>query len=199
MERPISESSVPHPGYWRYVQAVNGHEFKHQSLKWLMVEIRKQREAMIATGHEGYDLEPGWQARVLHEICQQAGGNVPCEDYNPDTGTVNKRWLGITDMLRFLQTMGPWVAAGRPFVEDAEAKRRGEICLTCPKHQHIGCFGCHGILNEVISFLGHEPDQRLKGCEVCGCACAASVHIPLEFMQYPDLQFPSWCWKVTPK
>lgn len=198
--RPISEKSVPHDG-WRYKQPHSEREFGYPSLKWHMKEIRIHREAMHAMGHGNdlYDLAPGWQNRLLNEICVQMDGDCPCEEYDPDTGKPTRKWLGVTDVRRWWNTVKDWRSQGRPFVEESEAIRRADICKKCIKNQRVeACMGCAGILGEVSTFLSGMKtiqDDDLHVCTQCHCFLRAKVWLPLDVVDNTGAEFPDWCWQ----
>jgi hypothetical protein len=196
--RPINEKSVPHNG-WRYTQPKSELAFHRPSLKWLVKDIRIHREAMLQSGEppQDYDLAGGWQERLLHDICLQMDGDCPCEEYDPETGKSARKWLGLTDMVRFLDTVRKWLAQGPRWESKEEAKRRAEICLQCPHHQYVSCFGCRGLLQEVSAILGKpqgEVDTRLQGCAKCGCQLAVKVYMPKDAMADPSIEWPQKCW-----
>lgn len=196
--RPINEKSVPHNG-WRYKQPHSELEFQRPSLKWMRKEIRIHREAMHAMGEdkELYDLAPGWHERLHHDICVQMDGDCPCEEYDPDTGKATRKWLGVTDMVRFLGTVRKWASSGPRWESLEEAKRRAEICLKCPHHQYVSCWGCKGLLKEVSQLLGKpegEVDTRLQACNKCGCQLAVKVYMPKDVLQDDGIEWPSHCW-----
>lgn len=198
--RPINEKSVPHNG-WRYKQPHSELEFQRPSLKWMRKEIRIHREAMHAMGEdkELYDLAPGWHERLHHDICVQMDGDCPCEEYDPDTGKATRKWLGVSDVRRWWNTVKDWRAQGRPFVEEAEATRRAEICKKCIKNQEVAaCFGCHGLLGEVGTFLSGMKtleDDKLHVCTQCHCFLRAKVWLPLDVVDNTGIEFPDHCWQ----
>lgn len=200
--RPINEKVVPHDG-WRYKQPNSDREFSRPSLKWLVKDIRIHREGMHATGHEPemYDLAGGWQERLMHDICIQMDGDCPCEEYDPNTGKSARKWVGLTDMVRFLDTVRKWLQNGLGWESKEESRRRAEICLQCPHHQHVACFSCKGILNEVSTLLGkpaNEIDTRLQGCAKCGCQLSVKVYLPKDAIADPNIQWPQKCWMTEP-
>jgi hypothetical protein len=198
--RPINEKSVPHGG-WRYTQHHSEREFHYPSLKWLVKEVRIHREAMHATGHDPalYDLTGGWQERLMHEICLQMDGDCPCEEYDSETGKPTRKWLGVTDVRRWWNTVKDWRAQGRPFVDESEAIRRAEICKKCNKNQRVdGCLGCHGIAGEVASFLTGMKSLKeddLHVCAQCHCFLRAKVWLPLDVVDNSGVEFPDHCWQ----
>lgn len=95
------------------------------------------------------------------------------------------------------------------FVEQEEAERRAEVCLTmndgkaCPYNRKDACFGCDGIYTLVkIWFRGKKTtkDDRLFACNVCGCLNSAQVHVQSDILlagTKPVIaaQYPLGCWK----
>jgi hypothetical protein len=196
--RPVNLHDTPSGARWTYQQPSTQKLFSEPSMKQLTAVVQKHRDAMLAVGRdeEDLDLRPGWYERFLHDVCIHMNGKARCEEYTTVDGKPTRRWIGINDLKRFLQTASRWKVTGFQWLEGEEPARRAEICLKCPKHDELQCFSCHGILTEVAELLGKQPDTRLKGCQVCGCACSVSVHIPLEVMQYPELanEWPEGCW-----
>lgn len=199
--RPINEKSVPHNG-WRYKHPNSDREeFKYPSLKWLVKEVRVYREAMIQSGFppEQFDLAGGWQERLLNDICLYMDGDCPCEEYDPDTGKSARKWLGLTDVRRWFSTVQNHREQGKPFVDEAEAIRRAEICKKCVKNQRVdACFGCHGLLGEFSAFLSgmkSMDDDNLNVCSSCHCFLKVKVWLPLDVVDNQGLEFPEWCWQ----
>jgi hypothetical protein len=97
-----------------------------------------------------------------------------------------------TKALRFLRTAISWAASSAKFVPQAEAERRAAICVGCPMNQDISCGGGCGftkLLNAALKLFNKETSRsaELRSCGICGCLNSASVWIPLEVMDYPEL------------
>lgn len=205
--RIINQNSAPQ-GYWDYHHPVSDIHFNRQSLKWLVKDVRIHREAMIATGSTdpAFDLRPGWQDRLFHDMCEQAGGKLPCEEVD-ENGKPLRKWLGVTDVRRWWNTVKEWRSQGKPLVSQQEAEERASVCRGCRHNVDVaGCEGCSGLLGEVGAFLSGMKtlkDDDLKVCDLCHCYLKAKVWLPMDCVDNEGVDFtlaPSNCWqlKVSP-
>lgn len=198
--RPVNIHDTPSGARWTYLQPSTQKPFSCPSMKQLTKAVQDHRDAMISVGRteEDLDLRPGWYERLLNDVCVHMNGKARCEEYTTSDGKPTKRFISIRDVTRFLGVVKNWVVEKGPkWVSTEEANRRAEICLTCPKHQYIGCFGCHGVLEEVSQVLGKatsEVDTRLQGCQICGCQLSVKVYMPKEVMRDDSLEWPDHCW-----
>jgi hypothetical protein len=197
--RPVNIHDTPSGARWTYEQPSTHKRFSEPSMKLLTKAVRKHREAMVDLGRteEDLDLRPGWYERLLHDVCTHMNGKARCEEYTTEDGKPTKRWVGLTDMTRFIGTVRKWVASGGKWESAEEARRRAEICLQCPHHQYVSCFGCRGILKEIAEVLGKpesEVDTRLQGCGLCGCQLSVKVYMPKDTVTDPSIPWPEQCW-----
>jgi hypothetical protein len=197
--RPVNAHDTPSGSRWTYLQPATQKPFSEPSLKQLGIAVRKHREAMLSTGRseEDLDLRAGWYERFLNDMCLYMNGKCRCEEYTTADGKPTKRWIGLSDLRRFTSTVRKWAASGGQWGSKEEALRRAEICLSCPYHQHVSCFGCHGLLQEVSELLGKptdEVDTRLQGCGHCGCALSVKVYMPKDVLRDDSIPWPSHCW-----
>lgn len=197
--RPVNAHDTPSGARWTYQQPCTQKAFSEPSLKQLGQVVRKHREAMLEVGREEADLDlrPGWYERFLNDMCHHMNGKCRCEEYTTEDGKPTKRWIGLTDLVRFLGVARKWIAGGGKWEAKEEALRRAEICLQCPHHQYIGCFGCHGLLKEVSELLGKPPDEvdtRLQGCGLCGCQLSVKVYMPKDVLRDDSIPWPTHCW-----
>lgn len=116
-----------------------------------------------------------------------------------------------TDTRITFERVSNWVKAvatkvftGEPYVDQAEAERRANICVACP-YNVLVMGGCGGGCQKIVELftpgmakLKTEQDTRLKSCAICGCYNRVAVHFPLALLDSSDTAspHPSWCWKV---
>jgi len=162
-------------------------------------------EIAIHRARNSLDLSPGWQDRVVSEMCAQNGWTgAVCFDREADAS----QGISSGDVKNFLNVLGNVLASGGSLVEQEEAERRAAICTECPQNIEVpGCLGmCPGsvaklLLRFAAAFQGRtlqtSRDAELKSCGVCGCANAAQVHVSLETLARVrgDFVFPAPCWK----
>ena len=123
--------------------------------------------------------------------CRFVGDDAPVE-------LQRERSFGLAEVWRFVKAMAAWTANGCTLVPQAEAERRASICAQCPRNIEVpACLGCNGVAAalEAITSRSTSQDDRLKGCELCGCVNKIAVHFPLETVDKSVL-FPQWCWKA---
>lgn len=137
----------------------------------------------------GYDLAPGWEDRLEHDVVEQ----------NPELDA--KRPISFDDVKRCANTLKQWHDAGSPLVTVEEAERRAAICVTCPKNRRVhGCMGCSAagtVLEWIVGERKTSQDEKLKQCIVCGCNLSTKLLFPLEVTDSTGLRFPDWCWAKT--
>lgn len=110
-----------------------------------------------------------------------------------------ERSFGLAEVWRFVKAMATWTAKGCALVPQDEAERRASICAQCPRNVDIpACMGCSGVAAalEALTSRSTTQDDKLKGCEVCGCVSKLAVHFPLETVD-TSLTYPTWCWKQS--
>jgi hypothetical protein len=186
----VSRPGQGTPNEWRYVQPETGAVFHAFSYWELADKVRKHRAAM------NLDLAKSWEDRFQDDLCRQ-NEEAPCHG-RVDTKKDSRR-LTLQDLRRFMSTISKWDGT---LVAREEAERRAAICIACPKNQSVrGCWGCAGLLKEVVKFLqgkkGTTVDSALESCGVCGCVLRAKVWMPLDTKD--GLEYPSHCWqRATP-
>lgn len=138
-------------------------------------------------------------------------GATNCAAYDPnDSGAPQAtRRVTINDAINFTQVIGAGIknalAGGRSgFVDQAEANRRAQICLVCPKNVTVeGCTSCRNLINWIAQVVGKKTtplDGSLNGCAVCGCELRTAVHVELDIQRKGitpemDQEFIPGCWK----
>lgn len=195
--RKIIDKTLTPPGGWRYRQPESGAVITAGDWNTLIERVKAHRLA------NNYPLGLHFVQEVEESLCGELpDGSTDCLDTNPEQAPKRKITLG--DLRTFLQVMEKWVSSGAKFVPQEEAERRAGICSQCPMNQHVeGCFGCKGItalITTILGAMGTSYDAKLSGCQVCGCALRAAVHIPLsaQLAGTRGLVFPEHCWKATP-
>lgn len=125
-----------------------------------------------------------------------------------EAGTVlsGARRLSFAEIVAGTVTIGAWLLKGAKKVDQAEAERRGAICLACPFNQNFdGCTTCaeKDLREAISSFMGASKtpfDANLHSCGICGCTLKAAVWFPKDLLVKhadPDslAAAPSFCWK----
>jgi hypothetical protein len=189
----VNKSLVPSGGF-RYTEPASGVQFRSLSWNDLASSVRKHRIA------NGYPLPPGWEKELEAEVCKQYEPGT-CM-YVDETPNAEVRSITVSDVKNFLLVASTWMAKGGKFVEQSEAERRANICVSCSKNQEIvGCSGCNNLVSTISGVVGGRgtgQDPFLKGCAVCSCSNKAQVHLPLEILHKgvtDNMEFPEHCWK----
>ena len=125
---------------------------------------------------KGGDLAPGWQERVVADICEKH--KLPgCLE-----GAAPLRRVRVTDMMRFLKAVKAWYSKGGEPVPRELAEERAAVCAKCPFNVDIkGCGACLSVARTFfpeIAKLSTAADKQLKACNVCGCQNRISVWVP---------------------
>jgi hypothetical protein len=151
-----------------------------------------------------YQTGPELDREIQEQICSRlsaAGRAQFCRDCDTIAAV---RSLDRNDVKHFLQVAKSWLLKPA-FVSQIEANRRAEICASCPKNLPIaGCRSCQNLVKWTLGLVGQRStpfDEKLGGCEVCGCGNQAQVHLPLAVLakgNTPEMEYPSWCWKLHP-
>jgi len=85
------------------------------------------------------------------------------------------------------------------FVSEAEAAKRAEVCLRCPKAGPMekGCSTCRNAVTALRETVlrGRKPDKRLACCSVLGMDLQTAVHI--DDARLNDNELPPGCWRRT--
>lgn len=193
MIKIIHPERVPNGGGFVYVQPESGLEFKHARMEYLIAQIKKHRLA------NNYPIGTNFEQEIEAAVCNR--NPELCKDMAMQP-TVQ---LGLADILRGTRVIGEFVAKGMPFVSDTEADRRAATCSNCTFNMdyHKPCAACGGLAELVTGIVGGRKtkyDGKLKACNVCHCANAAQIHIPLEILRKGvtsemDTNWPENCWK----
>lgn len=192
MQSPRNPKIVPPGSRWKYTEPANGVPIEANHMKAFLSAAFKMREA------NGLYTGTGWEEEVLDLMCQQHPEFDCMEVGVPD------RPFTLADIRRFGVSVANWIASGGQWVSQEEADRRSSICLTCPHNTTVtGCWGCHGIMDWLVSILGGRKtanDAHLHGCDICSCALRAKVHLPLGVIDNSGLEtkLPEWCWMKEP-
>lgn len=114
-----------------------------------------------------------------------------------------KEKIDATDILRFFQSAAAWVKNGGKFVSEDLARKRAEVCLTCPLNNKGGvrgrCPTCYVL--RAVSFMNEALNSRkfngLTYCSVCGCDLNIKVNIPIDSIVNHGIDYPEYCWQRT--
>jgi hypothetical protein len=196
MLRLLRRDVVPKNG-WVYTHESTGTTIKAKSWNELVKRVRGYRVA------NGITLGPNFEEQIGEDVCKQQGwGDPVCVEQEPPS--VEKRQLGVMDVVNFLKVVKHWLLNNPTLVEPEEADRRAAICAACPYNvDAVGCFGCTniaGLMFDVIKERATPHDGQLKNCQVCGCVNRAQVWVPKETLDQgvsPEMreEFPAHCWK----
>lgn len=180
---------------WVYKQPETGYVIRAIVWSDLLQKVRLHRLA------NGIPCNIGWEKEFENEVCELMKlSDRWCQPVNED-GTVTRQ-VGFGDVVNFLKVLTAWLPK-REWVSQEEADRRAAICAACPHNVEVaGCSACQNIVREITEFLGDRAtgyDEKLKGCNVCGCSNRAQVHVPLDVLHKgvsEKMQFPEACWKT---
>lgn len=184
------------PGGWKFKEERSGITFPLDgspiaSLPSVMDQIEAHR---MGTGG---DLNPGWEDRVIDEMCKQNPSHKCIQDEERKPRRVNWR-----DVKRFLVVLDAHIQDGMKHVPQEEAQRRENICMRCPmRSAESFCWGCKGmgkLAEKVLQGKHTENAATVGSCYVCGCMLKAKVWFPLEVLKRDGLEYPSYCWMSNP-
>lgn len=191
---PTSRTKPPRGGFWIYTHPISGTKFRASQLNAILVSIRKHEE------DNGYPIQSN--SEIESQLC--VNHPFSCSENPP----VAPRRLHLSDIVHGTKVIASFKRAGSPLVDQEEAERRAGICINCPRNVDYAkpCSGiCQELVDLVKSLVGGAAtkyDSMLKACDICGCANAAQVHVPIEFLSKgvtPEMmvQFKtvSTCWK----
>lgn len=184
----LNEELLTPPGGWRYEQPETGVVMRATTLKDLVGQVVSHRENNgLKIGNAGQDVVD-YLCTKMPELCSESQ-------------QIADRSFSLHDVMAFLRTIKNLMAQGGGMVPLEEAKRRADICVSCPHNKKVaGCYGCQNIAGKVTELLGGRDTghgDSVKQCAVCGCSIAAKVHFPLEVLkqsQAGGYEFPDWCW-----
>jgi hypothetical protein len=190
------------PGGWTYTQENSGLKVTGGNYAELRERVRVHRD------NNRYANGPQLDEEIQTQICEKMR-----EEDRPrwcvDPAALPKpsvpfRSVSVHDVRNFLRVLGGWVKGGFQFVDQGEANRRAELCANCPKNVPItGCAGCSHIAPLLTQTIGQRRtpfDDRLEGCEACGCSNRAQCWIPYSVLKEGITSSMVWpadyaCWK----
>lgn len=186
--------------------------FEFTGLKPLRLEV--PIDGQIFTGGAGKDIftgyrkwvertgarvAPGWQEKVWLAIEEKY------PRYVTRTLTPAPPGVSIPTAVSFVQFLARRLF-DKSLVDEAEARRRASICMSCPFKQPIlGCVICKDALESTIK----PPVQLREGlappaevppaCGQCGCYLPLKVWAPRRQLGAAE-EFPFWgeCWMHEP-
>lgn len=195
----IKNVDVSVPTGWWYIQPETGAKITGGDYYNLLKKVKEHRRA------NEIPIGVNFEAEIQHAICERLPErSFLCAHYDEGDPQRPRKRVVLDDAKRFIGTMVALVKKGVGYDSREEANRRARICAGCPFNIDIdGCAGCRGLLNWVTEVVGARDtmyDDRLHGCEICGCELKTSVHVNLEAQQSVisdelNAQFPSFCWK----
>lgn len=164
----------------------------------------------LVVAHRKYkNLEPTDREAVWLEIERQLCTRLTKRDCKAEGP--NDDWVPMRDepvhvdysmIVGFSRAALEWIASGREVVPELEARRRAEICFTCPLNQRSeGCLPCSVLYKMIRSSI---PEGRsiegLEVCRACSCDLRSKVNLPMNVIRESnrdrELVFPSFCWQA---
>lgn len=195
MLRFTDPNTSPPGGNYLYTQLETSYELKSPSLTALLKQIRAHRVA------NNIPIGVAINQEIENACCKELLARYPnyngCVDSNDQTPFRGK--MNISHVFDFLKTAAVWLAKGAKFVDQAEANRRAEICLGCPKNSDIGnCIPCGaGSLLKSIKGGSTLLDDKLHVCGACGCYLPAKIWFPKEVMTREGVTYQvGRCWML---
>ena len=187
MKLLLNKNETP-SGQWKYTEPSTGVFFKTYAWDQMIDMVRKHKK-----GNQ-IEMPPDWVESLENEVCHQ-NPHLDCFDPEKVKSSCD---LSLTVLRRFLATMWHWLKGGGNLVDQSLAESRADICASCPNNKHVHlCFACKGltgIVRELKGERGTKRDPELNSCSSCCCVLQVKVHIPLEAMDDPSIEYPSWCW-----
>lgn len=198
MQRLIEPDTVPPDGY-RYFQPETRVTVRGGDYYDLFLKVKQHRVA------NNIPLGAQWQDEVEDQLCRALPPGF-CKQTDPNRDKVNVMTrVTWTDIEHGTSVMVNWALAGLPYVDQALAEERADICTRCFYNVQIQerCGGCGALVNLVHRAIGGRKtasDPLLRSCAVCKCSNAVQVHFPIDQLAKgvpPEMlkQFPDWCWK----
>jgi len=196
--QPQSQWSMPSPVSQTFTQAVQ-HIIKHRMANPAMV-----MKHGLKTDQASVEQELDTYTRLRLKIPMASPPKM-----NPRLQSLSQVAGAVADVKRAAQGTGviiDWLTSGGQPVEQAEADRRAEICVKCPKNVPGSWYTVAPaeIIRETLSArsdlkLETPYDNELKSCDVCKCLMRLKVFTPLHFIKdrtAPEImaEFPSNCW-----
>ena len=174
----LNSTSQTPPAGWFYVQFQTGHRFNESDFEMLVLSVLSHRNSNKLPHATVEEVT----ADIHNQICSRSPSHV-CRgaDFEPAS-------LSASTVLSSMNALAStWKET--PLVPLEEANRRADICRRCPHNQPMkGCFGfCSQAFAELFKTMnrGRETpdDEKLMGCDVCGCSLRALVHFPVTVLQ----------------
>ena len=185
MKRPRNTSTTPH-GNWN-LTLPNGVKCESNHSGSFMGKVRKALE--------GNELDVrGWEDWAWDEACKQ-NPNWDCIDTE-----VEEKGTTVQDVWRAARSAMKWAANGGKMVDQEEADRRADICVSCHRHGAVtGCAGCRSFANwgfEMLANKHTKHDDKLTQCKTCRCELKIKVWLPLGAIADQDMDgsYPNFCW-----
>lgn len=195
------------PGGYVYTQPETGEVFDGRSLGGTVQLVFMHRQANGLPRPNTMDVSDD----IQDQICKRVGHEW-CEHMKVGQWGFSVGWDTIQSGTKALMAWAVAAVKGEnPYVDQAEADRRAEICSKCWANKIIpGCAGC-GLMDQVRKMLVEAKgerstryDDKLAACLVCGCANAAQVWVKPELLSgaMSDRQREAYaeipdCWKTN--
>lgn len=147
-------------------------------------------------------------ANLMETAEDQLCGTLPahlCQYQDSDAPSVDVR-ITFDQVKSWLKAVTSHFISGTEHVEQLEAERRADICVTCPLNVNV-VGGCGGGCQKLVELLtpgmyarSTKQDTRLRSCAVCSCYLKVLTHFPLTALQDHDnadmqAKFPAFCWQ----
>lgn len=194
MARLLNKRETP-PVQWRYVEMRTGYLFDEESLEDLVAAVQKHRE------YKGLPSDlPTVQHDVETQICLTMPDG-PCRREEGDTPQIHDRTHAIsgTMIMQFNKALFSFIKEGMQFEDTEEAKRRADICASCPLNKSLKQCSCTTFYRLIEKMIPSERrDSRVSVCAACGCSLQAKINMPKEVLvasSDSSVIFPEWCWQ----
>jgi hypothetical protein len=189
------------PGGWRY--------FQPETRLWFDGDDQGVYDlAERIAAHRAYKgLPRATQEEAMHDIhaqlCDRLGPEYcraePTEDWRPLKRDYS---LGISasQVMGFSKALIEAVRGGDAFTSEEEARRRAEICLSCPLNtKPSGCTTCSVIESVTAGLIqGSRRYPDLHVCAACGCGLKLKVNVSADIIRKADegrdINYPPNCW-----
>lgn len=172
------------PGGFSYVIPETGYHIRNVMQLDAVVDRAYQHYSANRIDHPT-NLKELIQDYVCHERpgpwCHEDGVTFPETPIAGDDSPTTMEKLVVAT-----RSIARHILHGRHTVSQAEANRRSEICVGCPKNKPIeGCRPCNSSAMEaaiayIVGSKGTPNDARLLGCVACGCHLRAKVWVKHE-------------------
>lgn len=186
------------PGSFYYIQPESRLRIDGEDYGALMKKILSHRQ------YKGYPRAtlPEVQEDAERQICSRLSKNE-CRSEGPDDllrPVEESRVISISAVVGFSRAALEWVAAGRELIAIEEAKRRADICKSCPlmsAYSGCKCGTLYGMIARSVPAA--RRDDALGYCRVCSCELKSKVNLPesviLASNKGRNLQWPVPCFQ----